>query len=95
MSIDKNKIEEIAKFARINLSEEEKEKYAKQFSSILNYFEQLKEVKTEGVQEFNGNATKDIMREDFIEECDKEMVEDILSEFPERKERFVKVKKVL
>ncbi|OGF20370.1 hypothetical protein A2Y83_05390 [Candidatus Falkowbacteria bacterium RBG_13_39_14] len=96
MSINKTKIEEIAKLARIKLSEEEKQKYEKQFSSILDYFEQLKEVDTENVGAFiNSNTGESIMREDIIEGCEEKASNDILEEVPERKGRYVKVKKVL
>ena len=40
----------IANLARLNLSEEEIQKYSKQLSSILDYAEILKEVDTENVK---------------------------------------------
>lgn len=96
MFINKTKIEEIARLARIKLSEEEKQKYEKQFSSILDYFEQLKEVDTENIKAFiNPSNAESVMREDIIEECDEKAAEAILEEVPEKKGKHVKVKKVL
>ncbi len=40
----------IANLARLNLTEEEVQKYSEQLSSILNYVEILKEIDTENVK---------------------------------------------
>ncbi len=40
----------LAKAARLNLSEEETEKYAQQLTVILDAFKELDEVSTEGVE---------------------------------------------
>ena len=42
-------IENVAKLARLKLSEEEKAQFKSQMSSILEYFEELNDVNTEGV----------------------------------------------
>jgi len=47
--IDKNTVTKIARLARIRVTEEEKEHFAKELSKILQWVEQLNEVKTEGV----------------------------------------------
>ncbi|MFH0854724.1 MAG: Asp-tRNA(Asn)/Glu-tRNA(Gln) amidotransferase subunit GatC [bacterium] len=96
MSIDKIKIEEIAKLARIKLSDVEKEKYAEQFASILEYFEQLKEVDTENIEIFDSaDSIENITREDIVKKCDKKITDAILDEIPDKKNKFMKVKKVL
>lgn len=43
-------VKHIAKLAKLNLSEEEINKYAKQLSSILEYAEILQEVPTENIK---------------------------------------------
>lgn len=48
--LTKDEVKHIAKLARLNLTEDEIEKYAKQLSGILDYFEVLKEVDTEKVK---------------------------------------------
>ena len=96
MSITKEKIEEIANLARIKLTEEEKIIYTKQFVSILDYFEQLKEVDTEEVKPLiNANRATNIMREDIDRGCESSIAQNILSQVPERKGNYVKVKKIL
>ena len=49
MSLSKEQIEHIAKLARLELTEEELDKYGGQLSDILNYIDQLKEVDVAGV----------------------------------------------
>ena len=46
---EKMDIENVAKLARLSLSDEEKVQFKAQMTSILEYFEELSEVNTEGV----------------------------------------------
>ena len=50
MALTKQDVEHIARLARLGLTEEEKEKFVTQLSSILDYVEQLKEVNTDGIE---------------------------------------------
>ena len=43
-------VEHISWLASIKISDEEKEKFVEQFNSILEYFHQLDEVDTEGIE---------------------------------------------
>lgn len=96
MSITKKQIEEIANLARIKLTEEEKEKYISQLSSVLDYFEQLKEIDTKDIEPLiNPNSIIDVLREDKAINCDEEIVENILVQMPEKKGRYLKVKRIL
>jgi aspartyl-tRNA(Asn)/glutamyl-tRNA(Gln) amidotransferase subunit C len=47
--ISEKEVEKVAFLARLSLTAEEKQAYAKQLSSILNYFQQLSEIDTKGV----------------------------------------------
>ena len=49
MKLTKDEVLKIAKLARIELKEEEIEKYREQLSDILNYVDKLQEVGTENV----------------------------------------------
>jgi aspartyl-tRNA(Asn)/glutamyl-tRNA(Gln) amidotransferase subunit C len=62
-------VEHIAKLSKLELSQEEKEKYCDQLSSVLEYVDQLSEVDTEGVEP-TSNITNlsNVMREDKVEE---------------------------
>lgn len=48
--IVKKDLEHVAWLCRLELSKEEKEKYMLQFNSILDYFSQIDEVNTDGVE---------------------------------------------
>ena len=49
MRLTPEEVEHIALLARLKLSEEEKERYREQLSSILDHFEQLKSLDTENI----------------------------------------------
>ena len=49
MPISSEEVQHIAKLARVGLSEEDIAKFQRQLSSILDYFETLRGVDTEGV----------------------------------------------
>jgi len=67
MKISKIEIEHIAQLARLKLSKAEKEKFAKQLSSVLEYMDQLKEVDVRGVEPTtNVSGLENIMREDKV-----------------------------
>lgn len=50
MQISKQEVEHVAKLARLEITETEKEAFSQQLSSILTYMEQLKSVDTSGVE---------------------------------------------
>jgi len=49
MALTKQEVTKIARLARIRVTDEEKDHYAKEISGILQWIEQLQEVKTDGV----------------------------------------------
>ncbi|MDD3149819.1 MAG: Asp-tRNA(Asn)/Glu-tRNA(Gln) amidotransferase subunit GatC [Candidatus Gastranaerophilales bacterium] len=91
--ISKEQVEHVAKLARLALTEEEKEKFAKQFDDILEYFNQLNEVNTENVKPMaHAVPSSNVMREDVVvRDCTKE---EILSNAPEEEDGFFKVPKI-
>jgi aspartyl-tRNA(Asn)/glutamyl-tRNA(Gln) amidotransferase subunit C len=50
MKIMKQEVEHVARLARLDLSEQEKEKLTDQLSNILTYVEKLNELNTAGVE---------------------------------------------
>ena len=50
MKLKKSEVEKISDLARINLTEEEKKKFQKELSSILDYVDKLNEVNTDKVE---------------------------------------------
>ncbi|MCF6276601.1 MAG: Asp-tRNA(Asn)/Glu-tRNA(Gln) amidotransferase subunit GatC [Candidatus Magasanikbacteria bacterium] len=95
MKLTKKEIEDVAKLARLNLTEQEKEKYAKQLSAVFGYVEMLNEVDTEGILETSQvTGLEDIIREDVVEECPEERRQKMIAQFPEEKDGLLKVHKV-
>ena len=50
MQISKQEVERVAKLARLEIAEDEKDAFSKQLSSILSYIEELKSWDTTGVE---------------------------------------------
>ncbi len=50
MKISKQEVEHVAKLARLELTEQEKEKLTDQLSNILTYVEKLNELDTKGIE---------------------------------------------
>lgn len=91
--LSEKEIRHIAALARIGLNSKEVEKYQKDLSAVLDYFEKLQELDTEKVKPI-GHITghKNVMREDkadYFEEKDK-----IIKQFPDKKDHYAKVKSV-
>lgn len=94
MQLSKKEVEHIATLARLNLTEEEKEKYSRQLSDILNYMEKMKGVDTSKVESTSQvTGLTNVMRKDKIEECG--VAEQVIDCAPETKDGYVKVPKIL
>ena len=94
MKVDKTEVEHVAMLARIELSEEEKELYSDQLSTILEFFDRLKEVDTSNVQ-----PTSHVV--DLVNAYRSDQVrpgpgvEAVLENAPERADRYFRVPKIL
>lgn len=85
----------IAKLARIDLDEKEKEKIEKEISSILAYVEKLNELDVTDVKPMSHVVEqKNMMRKDIAEKPDKDVSEKVLEQAPSRKDRYVKTKAI-
>ena len=66
MLLSKEEVEHIAMLARLNLSEEEKERYREQLSSILGHVAQLQDLNTDDVEPLVSVLAKEMpLREDL------------------------------
>ncbi len=95
MKLTKQEVEHIAKLARLELTEIEKDKFATQISSILGYFKELKKVdlsKVEPTAQVTG--LENVTRPDEVKKCDREIMKKLISVAPERVDNLVKVKAV-
>ena len=65
MKISRQEVEHVAKLARLELSEQEKEKLTDQLSNILTYVEKLNELDSTGVEPTSHVLDiKNVMRDD-------------------------------
>lgn len=84
--LDIDQIEHIAKLSKLELSEDEKELYTGQLSSVLEYVGELSEIDTENVEPTaNVTGLSNIWRDDEIEKSDINH-DDIAKNAPEFKD---------
>lgn len=86
-------VEHVAKLARLEITEEEKELYTKQLGDVLKYVDQMNEVDTTGVKPMAQVIDfSNVVREDVPElEISKEA---LMSNAPEEENGFFKVPKI-
>jgi aspartyl-tRNA(Asn)/glutamyl-tRNA(Gln) amidotransferase subunit C len=88
-------IEKLAKLSRIELTQEEKEKLLKEVDPILGYVAQLKEVISSIGEEKKAGELRNVMREDSNPNETGKNTKDIVTDMPESKDNYLKVKKIL
>ncbi|MCK5915368.1 MAG: Asp-tRNA(Asn)/Glu-tRNA(Gln) amidotransferase subunit GatC [Deltaproteobacteria bacterium] len=92
-NIDLKTVKQVAALARIEMSDNEMEQYQGQLNAILGYVDKLKELDTTDVPAMaHVSATATPMREDCLREG---LGEKVLSNAPQREERFFKVPQVI
>lgn len=88
-------IEHIARLARLELSESEKQQYAKELGIILDYVAMLDELDTSAVSETTQvTGLENVVREDEPTVMAEEDRKAMLEQFPERIGSLLKVKAV-
>lgn len=87
-------IEYVARLARIELTEAEKEMYSKQLGQILGYFKKLSEIDVSNVEpSAHAHAIYNVWREDV--EGEAMSVEDALMNAPAKRDNQIVVPKVV
>ena len=82
MALDTKAVAKIARLARIAVTEEEKEHYAREISGILQWVEQLAEVNTDGVPQMTSVAEMKLpWRKDEV--TDGNQVEAVVANAPQ------------
>ena len=68
--MEKNIVDKVSKIAKINLTNDEKKKFEKDITNILDSFSKLDEVDVKNIEPtFNPLKSKNIPREDKVENC--------------------------
>ncbi|MBK8549872.1 MAG: Asp-tRNA(Asn)/Glu-tRNA(Gln) amidotransferase subunit GatC [Ignavibacteria bacterium] len=94
MSVTINDVDKIAKLAKLRFAEDEKIKLQKDLNKILEYIDQLNELKLDDVEPLeNINETENVLRKD---EMFKWLTtEEALKNAPSKTGKFFKVPKVM
>lgn len=94
MKVDRKDVEYVAMLARIELSEEEKDLYSEQLSTILDFFDRLKEVDTEDVPPTS--HVLDLVNAYRPDQVRPSLdVDEVLRNAPDRANRYFRVPKIL
>ncbi len=86
-------VEHVAKLARLELTEAEKEKFSKQLGDIIKYVEQMNEVDTTGVEPMShAIPIVNVMREDEV--VQEQTKEELMANAPSKEDGFFRVPKI-
>ena len=84
MSLDEKQVENIAKLARLGLTDKEKKKFQKELSSILDFVEKLNKAETKGIEPMaQATGLNNVLREDKKRQKTKEETDKLVNLFPE------------
>lgn len=93
MTLTKSEVERIVNLARIKLTSKEKDKMAEDLGRVLDYINKLNEVNTEGVEPMaQVTGFENVFRVDEPREATSR--ENIIEQFPQKKEDYLKVKAI-
>ena len=94
--ISKADVQHIAKLARIELTEREVEQFQGELSSLLDYFDVLKNVDVSKIEPMTHSVLlENITREDQVYQQNNEVLRKLVEAAPQRKGRFFKIKSIL
>ena len=91
--ITKEDVKHVAKLARLELTEEEIEKYSIQLGSILEYVQQMNEVDTTGIEPMpHAIPVTNVMRDDVVKY--EQTKEELMKNAPYEEDGFFRVPKI-
>jgi aspartyl-tRNA(Asn)/glutamyl-tRNA(Gln) amidotransferase subunit C len=93
MKLSKQEVEKIARLSRLELTDEEKDKFAGQLSAVLDYVGKLDEVNTENVaMTAQVTGLENVYREDKVDQCDFQ--KELIKQAAESEDNLIKTKSV-
>ena len=91
--ISTDDVKHVAKLARLELTDEEINKYSKQLDSIIKYVEQMNEVDTTGIEPMpHAIPVYNVMREDVVKY--EQTKEELMANAPYEEDGFFRVPKI-
>lgn len=94
MAISKEQIEHIAKLAKINFTPNEKEKFFKEFSQILDFVSKLAQADISNNLDSLDQDVRKMARPDQAVKKDELTAEDLMINVPNKKGKLIKTKKI-
>ncbi len=92
MLINKKTLEHLAELGRIELNKKSEDKLLGDLQKILEHFDELKEVDTEGVEPLAGGTIEmNVFREDEINDKRQTTNDKLIEAFPDKEGDFLKV----
>ncbi|MEM7580221.1 MAG: Asp-tRNA(Asn)/Glu-tRNA(Gln) amidotransferase subunit GatC [Mastigocoleus sp.] len=92
--IDREQVKKVANLARLELSQEEEEKFTTQLGSILDYFEQLNEIDVEDIEPTTRAIDMvNVTRKDNLQPYPNR--DEILETAPEQEGEYFRVPKIM
>ena len=94
MEFDKKSLLKLGKLARISISDDKLNNLSQDLNSILEFVDQLKEIRTDQVDPTSNSLNQKLeVRDDKVE--NKNSAEDVLENAPEKEMNFFVVPKVI
>lgn len=94
MQLSTDEVRHIALLARVGMSDDEIERMREEMSNILEHFDVLSQVDTEGVEPTGHSADlESVMRDDEV--AASRPIEDVLANAPQLEGVFIRVRAVL
>lgn len=94
--MDKEKVLNLAKLARIEIGDEEAESLSHEFETILSYVGEVKSIKVSSlIRDSQGETLNNVMREDLRPHESGLYTKKILEQAPAREGDYIKVKQIL
>lgn len=94
MEFNKEKIEHLAKLAKIELTEEEKESLVNDLNRILEYVKQITDLNLENEPLISAGLWQNDFREDEVF-IDENVRQEIIKNFPEKEGNYLRIPPVL
>jgi aspartyl-tRNA(Asn)/glutamyl-tRNA(Gln) amidotransferase subunit C len=94
MDINKKTLEYLADLGKIRLDPKKEEKLLSDLKNILNYFEELKEINTDGVNPLSGGnmGFNSFRKDEFLEDKNnKEVKEKLIEALPKEDGGYLKI----
>ncbi len=92
----KEELETTAYLARIEIKEDEKERYLIDLNKMIEYVEILQEPDTTGLKPTTHvTELRNVWREDIVKSCPKDVLDQMINAAPEKEGPFYKIKKVI